>query len=43
MRESLVIFRRELKGYFYSPIAYVFGVLMTGVLWAWREGALRWT
>ena len=32
MRESLVIFRRELKGYFYSPIAYVFGVLMTGVL-----------
>ena len=19
------------------------GVLMTGVLWAWREGALRWT
>lgn len=32
MRETLVIFRRELKGYFYSPIAYVFGVLLTGVL-----------
>ena len=32
MRESLVIFRRELKGYFYSPIAYVFGVLLTVVL-----------
>jgi ABC-2 type transport system permease protein len=32
MRESLVIFRRELKGYFYSPIAYVFGVLLTAVL-----------
>ncbi|MBX3463017.1 MAG: ABC transporter permease subunit [Planctomycetes bacterium] len=32
MRESLVIFRRELKSYFYSPIAYVFGVLFLGVL-----------
>lgn len=26
MRETLVIFRRELKSYFLSPIAYVFGV-----------------
>lgn len=32
MRESLVIFRRELKSYFFSPIAYVFGVLFLGVL-----------
>lgn len=32
MRESLVVFRRELKGYFYSPIAYVFGGLFLGVL-----------
>ncbi|MBL9080017.1 MAG: ABC transporter permease subunit [Planctomycetes bacterium] len=32
MRDSLVIFRRELKSYFYSPIAYVFGVLFLGVL-----------
>lgn len=32
MRESLVIFRRELKSYFHSPIAYVFGVLLTVVL-----------
>lgn len=27
MRETLVIFRRELRSYFLSPIAYVFGVL----------------
>lgn len=32
MRESLVIFRRELKSYFFSPIAYVFGVLFLGSL-----------
>lgn len=32
MRESLVVFRRELKSYFYSPIAYVFGVLFLGVV-----------
>ena len=32
MREGLVIFRRELKSYFYSPIAYVFGVVFLGVL-----------
>jgi ABC-2 type transport system permease protein len=34
MREVAVIFRRELKSYFLSPIAYVFGVLFLGiVLW----------
>ncbi len=32
MREIAVIFRRELKSYFLSPIAYVFGVLFLGVL-----------
>jgi ABC-2 type transport system permease protein len=32
VRESLVIFRRELKSYFYSPIAYVFGVIFLGAL-----------
>jgi ABC-2 type transport system permease protein len=31
MRETLVIFRRELKSYFLSPIAYVFGVLFLGI------------
>lgn len=32
MHESMVIFRRELKSYFLSPIAYVFGILMVSVL-----------
>jgi len=32
VRETLVIFRRELKGYFYSPIAYVFGAVMLVLL-----------
>ncbi len=32
MRETLVIFRRELKSYFLSPIAYVFGVLLLAML-----------
>lgn len=32
MRETSVIFRRELKSYFLSPIAYVFGVLFLGIL-----------
>ena len=31
-RETRVIFRRELKSYFLSPIAYVFGVLFLSVL-----------
>ena len=31
MREVLVILRRELKSYFLSPIAYVFGMLFLGV------------
>jgi ABC-2 type transport system permease protein len=28
MREAAVVFRRELKSYFFSPIAYVFGILV---------------
>ncbi|MCA8948293.1 MAG: ABC transporter permease subunit [Planctomycetes bacterium] len=32
MPDTLVILRRELKSYFVSPIAYVFGVLLLGVL-----------
>ena len=32
MPETLVIFRRELKSYFLSPIAYVFGALMLVLL-----------
>ena len=32
MHETSVIFRRELKSYFLSPIAYVFGVLFLGIL-----------
>jgi gliding motility-associated transport system permease protein len=32
VRETAVIFRRELKSYFLSPIAYVFGVLFLGIL-----------
>lgn len=31
-RSSRVVFRRELKSYFLSPIAYVFGALFLGVL-----------
>ncbi|HEB52741.1 MAG TPA: ABC transporter permease, partial [bacterium] len=41
MRETLVIFRRELKSYFLSPIAYVFGLLFLGVLlWLGASGSL---
>lgn len=41
MRETLVIFRRELRGYFLSPIAYVFGLLfLTIVLFAASSLAL---
>ncbi len=32
MRECAVIFQRELKSYFLSPIAYVFGILLVSVL-----------
>lgn len=32
MRETMVILRRELKSYFLSPIAYVFGILFLGLL-----------
>jgi ABC-2 type transport system permease protein len=32
MHETMVVFRRELKSYFYSPIAYVFGLLFLGIL-----------
>ena len=32
MRETFVVMRRELVSYFVSPIAYVFGALMLGVL-----------
>src|SRR5262245_9497599 len=32
MRETLVVFRRELKSYFSSPIAYVFGALFLLVI-----------
>lgn len=31
MRETMVILRRELKSYFLSPIAYVFGILFLGL------------
>ena len=41
MRESLVVFRRELKSYFLSPIAYVFGLLLVSVLlWYSTEASL---
>src|SRR5262245_11227184 len=42
MREVAVIFRRELKSYFLSPIAYVFGVLFLGiVLWITSTAQLK--
>ncbi|MBL8754731.1 MAG: ABC transporter permease subunit [Planctomycetes bacterium] len=42
MRETLVVFRRELKSFFLSPIAYVFGILLVSVLlWYSTEPALQ--
>ncbi len=32
MHEGVVVFRRELKSFFFSPLAYVFGVLLLVVL-----------
>jgi ABC-2 type transport system permease protein len=40
MRETAVIFRRELKSYFLSPIAYVFGGLFLGILLFWTSTML---
>lgn len=40
MRESMIVMRRELKSYFCSPIAYVFGLLFLGIvcwLGAWAS------
>lgn len=39
MRETLVIFRRELRSYFYSPIAYVFGLVVLGLLLGFAAAA----
>ena len=39
MHETSVIFRRELKSYFLSPIAYVFGVLFLSILLFLAAGA----
>lgn len=42
MRETLVVFRRELKSFFVSPIAYVFGILLVSVLlWYTTEPSLQ--
>jgi ABC-2 type transport system permease protein len=42
MRETMVIFRREVKSFFFSPIAYVFGILLlTPLLWLTGESALQ--
>ena len=32
MRETMIVLRRELRSYFLSPIAYVFGLLFLGLL-----------
>jgi ABC-2 type transport system permease protein len=41
MRETLVIFRRELKSYFLSPIAYVFGAIFLVVVLAVGAAAIE--
>ena len=42
MRECLVVMRREVKSYFCSPIAYVFGILLVSVLlWYTTEASLQ--
>lgn len=41
MRESFVVMRRELRGYFLSPVGYVVGALLVGVSLLFGVGALR--
>jgi ABC-2 type transport system permease protein len=41
MHETVTIMRRELKSYFYSPIAYVFGALFLGIVCALGSLGLR--
>ncbi len=42
MHEGVVVFRRELKSFFLSPIAYVFGILLVSVLlWYSSEPILQ--
>ncbi|MCR9243973.1 MAG: ABC transporter permease [bacterium] len=41
MLDTVVILRRELKSYFLSPIAYVFGMLMLGVLLFFASTSLQ--
>jgi ABC-2 type transport system permease protein len=42
MHEATVVFRRELKSFFYSPIAYVFGILfLIALLYFASEASLQ--
>jgi ABC-2 type transport system permease protein len=41
MRETMIVMRRELRSYFTSPIAYVFGILFLGTLISISSGALE--
>ena len=41
MRETMIVLRRELRSYFVSPIAYVFGLLFLGVLLYFSSQTLR--
>jgi ABC-2 type transport system permease protein len=42
MREAAVVFRRELKSFFFSPIAYVFGILfLTALLYFASASSLQ--